>query len=122
MTLSQDGRPITADTQQEYASPHNHDKRVGSVGLHLTGDLDQEKFERWIVTLLRTKGQDSFSFKGILSLAGQTKRFVFQGVHMLFDGKFGRPWNDEERQNQLVFIGRLLDRAELEQGLASCKA
>jgi G3E family GTPase len=122
MRLMLNGRAVTAETQQEYASPHSHDETVGSVGLHLTGELDQQKFERWVVSLLRSKGPDIFRFKGILALAGNSERFVFQGVHMLFDGKFGRPWRDEIRRNQLVFIGRELDRAELERGLASCLA
>jgi G3E family GTPase len=122
MTLSLNGQAVLAETQQEYASPHTHDESVGSVGLHLAGDLDQEKFESWVVALLRRKGPDIFRFKGILALAGKSERFVFQGVHMLFDGQFGRPWSGEVRHNQLVFIGRQLDRAELEQGLALCKA
>ncbi|MES9944942.1 MAG: GTP-binding protein [Candidatus Thiodiazotropha sp.] len=122
MTLALNGQPVSAESRQEYASPHSHDETVGSVGLHLAGDLDQEKFESWVVSLLRTKGPDIFRFKGILALAGKSERFVFQGVHMLFDGKFGRAWSGEVRHNQLVFIGRALDRAELERGLASCRA
>ncbi|MCU7941603.1 MAG: GTP-binding protein [Candidatus Thiodiazotropha sp. (ex Cardiolucina cf. quadrata)] len=122
MALSLNGQPVFAETQKEYASPHSHDETVGSVGLRLSGDLDQEKFERWIVSLLRRKGPDIFRFKGILALVGKPERFVFQGVHMLFDGKFGRPWSGEMRHSQMIFIGRRLDRAELETGLASCKA
>ncbi|MCG7874973.1 MAG: GTP-binding protein [Candidatus Thiodiazotropha taylori] len=122
MALSLNGQPVLAETQKEYASPHSHDETVGSVGLSLSGDLDQEKFERWVVSLLRRKGPDIFRFKGILALVGKPERFVFQGVHMLFDGKFGRPWSGEMRHSQMIFIGRRLDRAELETGLASCKA
>jgi len=34
---------------------------------------------------------------------------VYQGVHMLFDGRADRPWREgEDRTNQLVFIGRNL--------------
>ncbi|MBM3450437.1 MAG: GTP-binding protein, partial [Armatimonadetes bacterium] len=47
-------------------------------------------------------------------------RFVFQGVHMLFDGRPDRPWGDQPRRNQLVFIGRKLDRHELEAGMRAC--
>ena len=61
--------------------------------------------------------------KGVLNLNGSSRRFVFQGVHMLFDGQPDRPWGaDEKRASQLVFIGRRLDRAELEQGFRSCLA
>jgi G3E family GTPase len=60
--------------------------------------------------------------KGVLSLKGEDNRFVFQGVHMLFDGRPDRPWREEERHNQLIFIGRNLDRARLKEGFHSCLA
>ena len=42
---------------------------------------------------------------------------------MLFDGKPDRAWKTgEERKSQLIFIGRNLDRAELEEGFRSCLA
>ena len=76
-----------------------------------------------MVELLRRRGVDIFRAKGVLSLAGDATRFVFQGVHMLFDGEAGRPWEDSgSRVSQLIFIGRDLDRGELEQGLRACLA
>ena len=71
---------------------------------------------------MREKGQDIFRMKGVLSIAGVAERFVFQGVHMLFDGRPDRPWGDEERLNKLIFIGRNLDRVALEQGFRACLA
>ena len=107
----------------EYASPHEHDDSVGSVGVRLSGDLDPDRFEAWMIKLLRNRGTDIFRTKGVLSLAGDTKRFVFQGVHMLFDGQAGREWQaDDDRESQLVFIGRDLDRVELTEGLRACLA
>ncbi|WP_078120843.1 CobW family GTP-binding protein [Thiosocius teredinicola] len=105
----------------EYASPHEHDDSVGSVGINLAGDLDPNRFETWMVDLLRRRGTDIFRTKGVLSLAGDAKRFVFQGVHMLFDGQPGRAWEEGvARESQLVFIGRDLDRTELTEGLRAC--
>jgi G3E family GTPase len=58
-----------------------------------------------------------------LSIAGEESRFVFQGVHMLFDGRPDRPWRDgEERTNSLIFIGRNLDREKLNRGFEACLA
>ncbi|MBI0294718.1 GTP-binding protein [Streptomyces sp. PRKS01-29] len=102
---------------------HQHDTTVTSVGIDLPGELDEDRLNRWLGTLLRTKGVDIFRSKGILALAGAPKRYVFQGVHMLLDGEFGRDWRDgEERRNRLVFIGRDLDREALERGFAGCLA
>ena len=114
---------LSPHTEHRYASPHEHDDSVGSVGIHLTGDLDPERFEAWMVALLRRRGTDIFRTKGVLSLAGDANRFVFQGVHMLFDGQQGRAWEPgRERDSQLVFIGRELDRVELTEGLRGCLA
>ena len=61
-----------------------------------------------------------FRMKGILNVAGRDAQLIFQGVHMIFDGTFGRAWSDESRSNRLVFIGRNLDQAELEAGFLAC--
>jgi G3E family GTPase len=60
--------------------------------------------------------------KGILNFKGSEDRYVFQGVHMLFDGRVDRPWGNQERKNSLIFIGRNLDRQELNEGFNSCLA
>ena len=117
------GAQLEAAETFQYASPHEHDDTVGSIGICLQGDLDPERFEAWMVDLLRRRGTDIFRTKGVLNLAGNENRFVFQGVHMLFDGQDGRPWEaDGTRESQLVFIGRDLDRTELAEGLRRCLA
>ena len=83
-------------------------------------ELDQEKLQEWLSELLGTFGNDIFRMKGVLSIKGDAKRFVFQGVHMLFDGREDRPWGKEPRTNKLIFIGRNLDRAKLTEGFRSC--
>jgi G3E family GTPase len=101
---------------------HHHAEDVTSVGLRAKGDLDEAKITEWITTLLRTKGQDIFRTKGVLAIKGRAMRFVFQGVHMLLDGKPGKEWGDEPRQSALIFIGRNLDRAALTEGFKACVA
>ncbi len=71
--------------------------------------------EVWIGTLLKDFGNDLFRYKGILHVKGMDRKFVFQGVHMLFNGKFTNKWRvDETRQNKFVFIGRNLPVERLE--------
>lgn len=120
MSLYDDITVIEPQKSEEYAAPHEHDDSVSSVGLHAKGNLDPGMFENWITTLLRNKGVDIFRMKGIVSLEGEDRRFVFQGVHMLFDGEPEYPWGNEERINQLVFIGRDLDRESLESEFNAC--
>ncbi|MEA5618217.1 GTP-binding protein [Cronbergia sp. UHCC 0137] len=102
---------------------HQHDESVYSVALVAQEPLDGEKLNNWIGELLRTQGTDIFRMKGILNIAGEDDRFVFQGVHMIFDGRPDRPWKDNEtRKNELVFIGRNLDEAKLKQDFLACLA
>ncbi len=100
---------------------HQHDLTVTSVGIEATGTVDSGRLDEWLSTLLREKGVDIFRSKGILAIDGLEQRYVFQGVHMLLDGQPDRPWRDgEERTNKLVFIGRNLDRDELEASFRRC--
>jgi G3E family GTPase len=101
---------------------HHHDEDITSVGISTPGDLDETKISNWLNTLLRVKGQDIFRMKGVLSVKGHNQRFVFQGVHMLMDGRADRPWGSEPRHNALIFIGRNLDRKALNEGFRQCLA
>jgi G3E family GTPase len=101
---------------------HQHDQTVSSVGFEVPGELDVDRLNEWLGGLLRDKGVDIFRSKGILAVQGWAERYVFQGVHMLMDGRADRPWGDDPRVNKLVFIGRNLDGAELEEGLRACRA
>jgi G3E family GTPase len=69
------------------------------------------------------QGPSILRMKGIMALAGDERRYVVQGVHMIVEGDHQRAWKeDEKRESRLVFIGRGLDRASLRAGLESCLA
>ena len=75
----------------------------------------------WIGELLQAKGNDIYRMKGVLAVSGSKQKFVYQGVHMLFDGEFEGEWEDDEpRGCKLVFIGKNLDKAELEGDFNAC--
>ncbi len=98
---------------------HTHSD-VNAVALTIPGDLDMKRLNAWMGEFLQTRGPDVYRMKGVLSIKGDPRRFVFQGVHMLFDGQPGVVWGGARRENKLVFIGRKLDRAELEAGFRRC--
>jgi G3E family GTPase len=101
---------------------HAHESGVGSVAFREPGPVDGRKFNAWLGGLLKTRGTDIFRMKGIVEVAGEKRRVVFQGVHMMFEGRPDRPWEDgEDRSSLLVFIGRKLDREDLLAGLRSCR-
>ncbi|MEG4445764.1 GTP-binding protein [Microcoleus sp. AT9_B5] len=100
---------------------HEHDETVTSVAIVESGAIDGNKFSDWIEELLRTQGPNIFRTKGILNVAGDNKRFVFQGVHMVFDGRPDRPWKATETpKNELVFIGRNLNENQLREDFCKC--
>jgi len=105
------------------AHEHEHSQEVYSVGITIPGDLDEKKLNDWLRELLMQEGPDIFRMKGVLAIKSDPRRFVFQGIHMLFDGRPDRPWTKgEERENKLIFIGRNLNRERLEEGFRKCLA
>jgi G3E family GTPase len=105
----------------KYEHSHSHDDDITSVGIETGRPVDIKKFQAWISYILQTKGNDIFRSKGILNMSDNDDRVVFQGVHMLLDSAADRKWRPgEKRRNQLVFIGRNLNRLELTEGFEAC--
>lgn len=114
-------RALKIDPEFLNEAAHEHDETVKSFAIVEPGELDGQKLSNWLSNLLQTKGVDIFRMKGILNITGKDERFVFQGVHMLLDGKPDRPWKEgETRKNELVFIGRNLDEAQLREDFKQC--
>ena len=65
-----------------------------------------------------------YRYKGVLAVRGMQKKYVFQGVHMVFSGGFvDIDWKPgEARDCRFVFIGRNLDKEALIEGFEECKA
>ncbi|MDQ6685009.1 MAG: GTP-binding protein [Pseudomonadota bacterium] len=104
-------------------SDHVHDAGITSVALTSHVPMDGGAVGRWLEALVAARGADILRAKGIVDVAGEPRRLVFQAVHMLLEGDLQQPWKDgEPRSTRLVFIGRRLDRAALQAGLDACKA
>ena len=114
------GAAVPFEAERTWVAQHEHDDEVGSISIEKDGDVDPEKLNEWLGQLLRERGVDIFRMKGFISVAGESRRFVFQGVHMLFDGQPDREWGDALRRNQLVFIGRNLDEKGMREGFEAC--
>jgi G3E family GTPase len=101
---------------------HQHADDIGCVAIRSPDGMEDAKFNRWLNTLVLTKGRDLLRLKGIVHIAGQNRRFVFHGIHMTLDGRPGRPWKPgEARVNEIVFIGRKLDPVALRAGFEDCR-
>lgn len=98
---------------------------VSSVGIEIEGNMDFQKLNTFMMTLLQDRARDIYRSKGMLAFEGQgDTRFVFQGVHEQMNfGPADKPWTaGEPRKNKMVFIGRNLNREKLQEGFKGCLA
>jgi len=116
-TLEMDPEFLNSDSE------HEHDDSVSSLSITQAGDVNIEDLRSWMGDLLADKGNDIFRMKGVISIAHAKQRYVYQGVHMLFEGMFDddHVWGaDDARESKLVFIGKGLDKAALADGFRAC--
>jgi G3E family GTPase len=102
---------------------HEHDEDVSSFVFRESQPLDLDRIEEFLGDMVQVYGQKLMRYKGILHVAGQDHRIVFQGVHMLMGAELGAPWRaGETRESRMVFIGRDLPKDLLLQGLQQAVA
>jgi G3E family GTPase len=87
--------------------------------------LDEGKFDAWLSDLVGQRGGDLLRLKGVLDMAGDNRRYIIQGVHMMLEGDYQKAWDPHlPRQSRLVLIGRHLSdarvRDEIEAGFRAC--
>jgi G3E family GTPase len=96
---------------------------VSSVGILAEGELDFNQVNTFMMTVLQENAKSIYRSKGVLCFKDQgNTKFVFQGVHEHINfGPSSVEWGaDEPRVNRMVFIGRNLNRKELEEGFRAC--
>lgn len=115
-----------AEALREKPREDHHDhvaaNGIACVTLETQEPLDGSAFEAWLEHLLMLRGDDILRLKGVLNVAGQDNRVIVQSVHMMYEGDLGAPWSGRTRNSRLVVIGRNLDRRELTEGFAACRA
>jgi G3E family GTPase len=100
---------------------HSHDDQVKSFVYKTDKPFDSQKLEEFLGAMIQVYGKDMLRYKGVLSVAGQNRRVVFQGVHMMMGGDLAKPWGaDEARTSKMVFIGRNLPQDVFVKGLELC--
>jgi G3E family GTPase len=114
-TLKMDAEFLALDAE------HEHDVSVTSISIILPGVVDLDDINAWISSILQEKGADIYRMKGVIAMDSAPTKFVYQAVHMIFNGDWGDAWEaDEERISKLVFIGKNLNKEELEAGFKAC--
>ncbi|WP_053572074.1 CobW family GTP-binding protein [Caballeronia cordobensis] len=101
---------------------HHHDESVSSVGIEVDADIDLDALQTWLAELRAADATKLFRMKGIFAVKGQPYRYVLQGVHDIIELKAAQAWGSEPRSSRMVFIGRELDRATLNERFHACLA
>ena len=114
------------DMDPEFLSPeqeHEHDSSVVSTACKVDGEVNIQMLSRWIQRLISEEGVNLFRYKGVIAVAAEEQKFVFQGVGMLFSGSFDTAkWKEgEKRESRFVFIGKHLDLDYLKSTFEACR-
>jgi len=98
-------------------------EHVSSVGIDICGDVDKDKFNRWIRWLTLDSETDLFRFKGVLAVQGQDEPFMIQGFKSRFTARAHteRTWQvDEQRRCKMLLMGTNLNMDKLVESFTEC--
>ena len=83
--------------------------------------FDPARLEEFIGSLIQVYGPRMLRYKGILWMAGASRKVIFQGVHQTMGSDLGAPWAEtESRGSKIVFIGQNLPKGIFIEGLEQC--
>lgn len=103
--------------------PGAHGDRIASLVLRSDTPLELERIGAFMEALLAQYGEALLRYKGVLQIAGDPRRLVFQGVLKVFGFDWGEPWAaDEPRESVLVLIGEGLADASIRADFAAVEA
>jgi G3E family GTPase len=104
----------------QLAPDHVHSSGIASVSLLSDQPFHPACLSAWLEQLISNRAADIWRAKGIIDIAGDDRRFVFQSVGTLIEGDFQAAWPPGPRHSRLVLIGRHLDEAALGTAFAAC--
>jgi G3E family GTPase len=97
--------------------------RIGTLVLKSEKPLDIDKLSAFMETLLEEHGNSLLRYKGVLDIAGEERRMVFQGVLRLYGFDWDREWAaGDVRESVIVFIGDQLPEEQIRAGFAEVVA
>ena len=93
--------------------------RISSMVLRTEKPLDIDSLSTFMNELLEEHGKQLLRYKGVLNIAGEDRRLVFQGVLKLYGFDWDTEWAEGElRESVMVFIADELPEATIREGFA----
>jgi G3E family GTPase len=91
--------------------------RITSLVLRSDAPLDIDKLSEFMNALLEDHGKQLLRYKGVLNIANEPRRMVFQGVLKLYGFDWDTEWaEDEKRESVIVFIADDLPEEKIRAG------
>ncbi|MBV6288006.1 GTPase [Pseudomonas sp. MAFF 301350] len=91
--------------------------RISSMVLRTDAPLDIDRLSAFMNELLEAHGKQLLRYKGVLNIAGEDRRLVFQGVLKLYGFDWDTEWAEgEQRESVMVFIADDLPEAKIREG------
>lgn len=92
-----------------------------------TGDVDLPQVDAFLQSLIdcsnefRDLGTELLRYKGILAIANDERKLIFQGVERVAGFDYGEAWAPgEPRRSRIVLIGRHLPEERLRESFLAC--
>jgi len=93
--------------------------RISSLVLRTDQPLDIDKLSEFMNELLEDHGKQLLRYKGVLNIAGEPRRMVFQGVLKLYGFDWDTEWEEgAARESVIVFIADDLPEEKIREGFA----
>ncbi|MBK0058725.1 GTPase [Pseudomonas sp. MH2] len=94
--------------------------RISTLVLRTEKPLDIDRLSDFMNELLEEHGKQLLRYKGVLNIAGEDRRLVFQGVLKLYGFDWDAEWKEgEARESVMVFIGDELPQDSIREGFAA---
>ncbi|MDU9392200.1 GTPase [Pseudomonas sp. zfem002] len=104
-------RPVTGTSTPD---------RISSLVLRTETPLDIDRLSDFMNALLEAHGKQLLRYKGVLNIAGEERRLVFQGVLKLYGFDWDTEWAEgEARESVMVFIADELPEDKIRAGFAA---
>ncbi|WP_219062618.1 GTPase [Pseudomonas sp. UMAB-08] len=93
--------------------------RITSLVLRTEKPLDIDKLSEFMNELLEDHGKQLLRYKGVLNIANEPRRMVFQGVLKLYGFDWDTEWGEgEKRESVIVFIADELPEEKIRAGFS----
>jgi G3E family GTPase len=90
-----------------------HDDEISSFLLD-AGEVELDRIGAFVQSMVDEFGEQLLRYKGILAIANEDRRLIFQGVQRVCGFDYGEPWaHDEARISRIVVIGKRLPKPRL---------